>query len=190
MAQEWNIRSRGHICCVCTRAFSDKQACVSVLREQADAFERRDYCTGCWKAEARDWQPYSFWEGDYEAPVPVVKEEPVKKETAEGLLRRLILLEDPAMRNVVYVLAVMLERGKQLIERDAKPQEGGAILRIYEHKKTGDVFTVLDPRLCLDEIGEVQRQVVALLSGTGNLQHAASSPVAEPAVSAPAAASS
>ena len=100
----------------------------------------------------------------------VVKDEPVKKETAETLLRRLILLEDPAMRNVVYVLAIMLERGKQLIERDAKAHESGGILRVYEHKKTADIFTVLDPRLRMDEIGTVQQQVVALLSGTAHLQ--------------------
>ncbi len=170
MAQEWNIRPRGRLCCVCNQTFTDKQPCVSVLREQKDVFERRDYCVSCWKAETRDWQPYSVWEGNYEAPPPPNQhEEPVKKETAESLLRRLILMEDPAMRNVVYVLAVMLERGKQLIERDAKPHESGGILRIYEHRPSGDVFTVLDPRLRLDEIGDVQRAVVALLSGTHQL---------------------
>jgi hypothetical protein len=173
MSQEWNIRSRGHVCCVCAQTFTDKQSCVSVLRELSDTFERRDYHTLCWRDEKRDWQPYSFWEGAYEAPTVVVKEEPVKKDTAETLLRRLILLEDPAMRNVVYVLAVMLERGKQLIERDAKPHESGGILRVYEHKKTADIFTVLDPRLRMDEIGTVQQQVVALLSGTTHLQEGA-----------------
>ena len=147
MSQEWNIRSRGHACCVCGQAFADRQPCVSVLRELPDTFERRDYHTLCWRDEKRDWRSYSLWEGEYEAPPAVVKEEPVKKDTAESLLRRLILMEDPAMRNVVYVLAVMLERGKQLVERDAKPHESGGILRVYEHKKTADIFTVLDPRL-------------------------------------------
>jgi hypothetical protein len=173
MSQEWNIRSRGHACSVCAQHFTDKQPCVSVLREMPEAFERRDYHTLCWRDEKRDWRPYSFWEGAYEAPPVVVKDEPVKKDTAETLLRRLILLEDPAMRNVVYVLAIMLERGKQLVERDAKPQEGGGILRVYEHKKTADIFTVLDPRLRMDEIGTVQQQVVAMLSGTTHLQTAA-----------------
>jgi len=179
MAQEWNIRPRGHACGICAQVFVDKQACVSVLRDLPDGFERRDYCLNCWKSEARDWQPFSFWEGNYEAPIAAVREEPVKKETAETLLRHLIMLEDPAMRHVVYVLAVMLERGKQLVERASKSQEGG-ILRIYEHKKTGDVFTVLDPRLRLEELGDVQRQVVALLSGTHPLQSATGHPEAAP----------
>ena len=184
MSQEWNIRSRGQACCVCGQAFTDKQPCVSVLRDQSEAFERRDYHTLCWRDEQRDWAPFSMWEGAFEAPTVVVKEEPVKKETAETLLRRLILLEEPAMRNVVYVLAVMLERGKQLVERDAKPHESGGILRVYEHKKTADIFTVLDPRLRMDEIGTVQQQVVALLSGTTHLQDgvAAATAAAAPVV--------
>jgi hypothetical protein len=169
MAQEWNIRSRGHVCHVCQQKFADKQACVSALRTIEDGFDRLDYCQPCWKSAPRDWEPFSLWEGAYEAPVVTVKEEPVKQDTAESLLRRLVALEDPAMQNVVYVLAVMLERGKQLVERDAKPHESGGILRIYEHRKTGDSFVVLDPRLRLDQIGEVQKQVVALLSGTGTL---------------------
>ena len=177
MAQEWNIRPRGQACAVCGQVFTSGQLCVSVLRETPELFERRDYHSGCWRDEKRDWQPFSMWEGAFEATPPVVKEEPVKKETAETLLRHLITLEDPAMRNVVYVLAVMLERGKQLVERDAKPHESGGILRVYEDRKTGDIFTVLDPKLRMDEIGDVQKQVVALLSGTPHLQQpAAESP--------------
>ena len=176
MAQEWNIRPRGHVCSLCAQPFVNKKPCVSVLRETENAYERLDCCQSCWKATPRDWDPFSFWEGDYEAPTPAsLRDEPVKKETAETLLRRLITLEDPAMQNVVYVLAVMLERGKQLVERDAKPHESGGILRVYEHKKSGDTFVVLDPRLRLDQLGHVQQQVVALLSGTQSLE-AESSP--------------
>lgn len=170
MAQEWNIRSRGHVCTVCAQPFADKTPCVSVLRETENAYERLDCHPDCWQGLARDWVPFSVWEGLYEAPAPATaKHEPLKKETAESLLRRLITLEDPAMQNVVYVLAVMLERGKQLVERDAKPHESGGILRVYEHKKSGDTFVVLDPRLRLDRLDEVQQQVVALLSGTQHL---------------------
>ena len=170
MAQEWNIRSRGHVCSVCAQPFADKIPCVSVLRETDNAYERLDCHPACWQGLARDWEPFSVWEGVYEAPPPAAaKNEPLKKETAESLLRRLITLEDPAMQNAMYVLAVMLERGKQLVERAAKPHESGGILRVYEHKKSGDTFVVLDPRLRLDKLGEVQQQVVALLSGTHSL---------------------
>ena len=78
-------------------------------------------------------------------------------------------LDDPAMKNVVYVLAVMLERSKILVERDAKELEDGTIRRVYEDRKQGDTFVILDPRLRLENLGEVQQQVVALLSGTKTL---------------------
>lgn len=169
MAQEWNIRSRGHACTMCGEPFVDKQPCISALKEVAQGYDRVDACVACWRMSARDWEPFSVWDGIYEKPLVVVKEDSVNKETAESLLRRLVTLDDPAMQHVIYVLAVMLERSKRLVERDAKPQDDGTILRIYEHRASGDSFVVLDPRLRLDQIGGVQRQVVELLSGTGHL---------------------
>ena len=73
------------------------------------------------------------------------------------------------MKNVVYVLAVMLERSKILVERDAKELEDGTIRSVYEDRKQGDTFVILDPRLRLENLAEVQQQVVALLSGTKTL---------------------
>jgi hypothetical protein len=78
------------------------------------------------------------------------------------------------MKNVVYVLAVMLERSKILVERDAKQLDDGLIRRVYEDRKNGDTFVILDPRLRLENLGEVQQQVVALLSGTKTLGEVAS----------------
>ncbi len=176
MAQDWNIRPRGHTCSICAEPLIDKGPCVSLLREVENTYERMDCHADCWKRLARDWEPFSAWEGIYEVPPPSsIKSEPVKKENAEELLRWLITLEDPTMSNVVYVLAVMLERGKILVERDAKPHESGGILRIYEHKRDGDTFIVLDPKLRLDRLSEVQQQVVALLSGTHALSSEQSS---------------
>ena len=169
MAQEWNIRSRGHVCTLCGQPLADKSPVVSALKELPDGYERFDCHPECWAASTRDWEPFSQWEGVYAAPPPADKKEPLKKETADELLRNLIALEDPAMKNVVYVLAVMLERSKILVERDAKEQEDHTIIRVYEHRKTGESFVVLDPRIRLENLGEVQAQVVALLSGTKTL---------------------
>ena len=79
------------------------------------------------------------------------------------------------MKNVVYVLAVMLERSKILVERDAKEQPDRTIIRIYEHRRTGESFIVLDPRIRLENLGDVQSEVVALLSGTKTLGEVAES---------------
>ena len=169
MVHEWNIRPRGRSCTVCSSPFSDGQECVSALFESETGFDRGDFCMPCWSRRDGGPAPFSLWQGVFTAPAETrARPEHLHRETAETLLRRLVALEDPANLNVVYVLAVMLERKRILMERDAKPHEGGGILRIYEHRPTGDTFIVLDPQLKLDEIGEVQRQVVAMLSPGGS----------------------
>ena len=147
----------------------DKTPVVSALKETADGYERFDCHPECWKVQERDWTPFSLWDGVYFAPVREAKKEALKKEDAGELLRQLVTLDDPAMKNVVYVLAVMLERSKILVERDAKELEDGTIRRVYEDRKQGDTFVILDPRLRLENLSEVQQQVVALLSGTKTL---------------------
>ncbi|MCR5414749.1 MAG: hypothetical protein K6F50_08535 [Kiritimatiellae bacterium] len=169
MSQEWNIRSRGHVCSICQKPLVDRAPVVSALRENAGGYERFDCHPECWKTAGRDWEPFSQWDGVYFAPVKEEKKEALKKEDAGELLRKLMTLDDPAMKNVVYVLAVMLERSKILVERDSKEQPDGSIRRVYEDRRQGDTFVILDPRLRLENIGEVQQQVVALLSGTKTL---------------------
>ena len=172
MSQDWNIRSRGHMCSICQKPLVDKSPVVSALREVSGGYERLDCHPECWKTAPRDWEPFSMWDGVYVAPVREERREPVKKEDAGELLRQLVTLDDPAMKNVVYVLAVMLERSKILVERDAKEVGDGAvkeIRRVYEDRKQGDTFVILDPRLRLENLAEVQRQVVSLLSGTKTL---------------------
>lgn len=172
MATEWNIKSRSHVCGVCGKPLTDKAPVISALKEIENGYERLDAHLSCWKesSSTRDWEPFSVWEGIYTAPPPPnAKKEPVAKETADELLRHLCELEDPAMKNVVYVLAVMLERSKILVERDVREQEDHTYLRVYENRKTGESFVILDPRLRLENLGEVQQQVVALLSGTQTL---------------------
>ena len=170
MSQEWNIKSRAHVCSLCQQPLVDKAPVVSALKAVPGGYERFDCHGECWKTAPRDWAAFSLWEGVYHAPPPPdARKEPLKKETADELLRRLITLDDPAMKNVVYVLAVMLERSKILVERDAREQADGTVIRVYEHRKTGEGFIVLDPRLWLENLAEVQQQVVALLSGTKTL---------------------
>ena len=174
MSQEWNIRSRGHVCTICQKPLIDKTPVISALREVNDGYERFDCHPECWKTAERDWKPFSQWDGVYFAPVRTEKNEPLKKEDAGELLRQLVTMDYPSMKNVVYVLAVMLERSKILVERDQKLLDDGTIRRVYEDRKQGDTFVILDPRLRLENLAEVQQQVVALLSGTKTLGEVAS----------------
>jgi hypothetical protein len=169
MSQEWNIKSRGHVCSFCGKMLVDRTPVISALKETSSGYERFDSHPECWKTAEKDWEAFSLWDGVYFAPVKEEKKEPLKKEDAGELLRKLVTLDDPSMKNVVYVLAVMLERTKILVERDAKELQDGTIRRVYEDRKNGDTFIILDPRIRLENLGDVQRQVVELLSGTKTL---------------------
>jgi hypothetical protein len=169
MSQEWNIKSRGHVCSFCGKMLVDRTPVISALKETSSGYERFDSHPECWKTAEKDWEAFSQWDGVYFAPVKEEKKEPLKKEDAGELLRKLVTLDDPSMKNVVYVLAVMLERTKILVERDAKELQDGTIRRVYEDRKNGDTFIILDPRIRLENLGDVQRQVVELLSGTKTL---------------------
>ncbi|MBR4476091.1 MAG: hypothetical protein IKO87_00950, partial [Kiritimatiellae bacterium] len=48
-------------------------------------------------------------------------------------------------------------------------------------RKNGDTFVILDPRIRLENLAEVQSQVVALLSGTKTLGEVAAAEDAEAA---------
>jgi len=164
MAQEWDIKPRGTRCAACDKAFEDRDGIWSALVFDASGYGRADYCGACWTTRDLGITPFSTWQGVYRAPPPKA-EEPVKKETAEAMLRRLMEADDAEQANVVYILAVMLERKRTLIERDVQSHDDGRLTRIYEHRKTGETFVVPEPPLRLDQLEHVQQQVIAMLGG-------------------------
>jgi len=181
---EWNIQSRAHGCEACGRPFVDKETYHTLLFEEKAEFRRSDICVTCWQAQfsegARDRKGFiSYWHGVYEAPPPVV--DPIQRETAETLLRKLIEQNDPAHMPAGYILAVMLERKRILKVKEQVVRDGKRTF-IYEHPKTGDIFTITDPNLRLDQLEEVQRDVAALLEHGLNPPPAAA-PAAENATS-------
>jgi len=190
---EWNIQSRGHVCQACNESFTDKQVYHTILFDEKRDFLRTDLCQKCWDSqfsESRDRKGFvSCWHGHYEAPPPVV--EAIQKENAETLLRKLIELNDPSHAAASYILAVMLERKRILKVKEQIRSEGKRIF-IYEQPKTGDVFTIPDPDLQLNQLEEVQRDVAQLLEhglpGEGQGAPAAAVPASAetPPVAAPA----
>jgi len=162
MATDWDIRPRADACCGCETPFQDQQPYHSCLTSFSEGHQRLDYCGTCWETTDKPTGTHSTWQGTYKAPPPK-PEEPLKKETAESLLRKLAAKEDEANRNIIFILAVMLERKRILVERDVTTRSDGTLVRVYEHRETGDSFLVADPRLQLDRLEQVQQEVLALL---------------------------
>ncbi len=161
---EWNIQSRGHACQCCNKPFTGGETYHTILFDEKKDFLRIDVCQKCWTdqyTESRDRKGFiSCWHAEYEAPPAPV--DAIQKENAETLLRKLIEVNDPKHAAASYILAVMLERKRILKVKEQIRIEGRRIF-IYEQPKTGDVFTIPDPDLQLNQLDEVQRDVAQLL---------------------------
>ena len=179
---EWNIQSRAHSCQSCGRPFADKQHYHTLLSDEKAEFHRIDVCPQCWEQQysegASDRKGFiSHWQGVYEDP-PAAPADPIQKENAESLLRKVIDSNDPKYGPAAYILAVMLERKRVLKVKEQFTRDGHRVF-IYEQPKTGDVFTITDPGLQLNQLDSVQRDVAALLEN-GFLPASQSSPSESP----------
>ena len=180
---EWNIQSRAHACAACGKSFADRETFHTLLFDEKADFRRSDVCQACWQKQysegARDRKGFvSYWHGVYIAPTPQV--EAIQKENAESLLRKLIELNDPRYIPAGYILAVMLER-KRLLKVKEQLVRNGQRVFLYEQPSTGDVFTIIDPALQLNQLEQVQHDVANLLEHGLNPP-----PPPEPASAAPA----
>ncbi len=182
--ENWSVRKCAKECSECHTEFADKQKLFSKLIFAEGEYVRQDICAKCWD---KDEPGISSWSSTFIVPPPP-QEEAVKKENVESLLRRLLAKDNEEDRDAIFILTVMLERKKILVERDVKTLENGLKARVYEHKKTNESFMVIDPQLKLDELASVQERVVALLSGQPAPTSAAEPPLANrsrPAVRRP-----
>jgi hypothetical protein len=157
---EWTIKHRSDVCTATHRPFADGEYFYTLLFREADGFRREDLSEQAWSSRNENIQPFSFWRSRFE-PAPAVPPDPLGKETAEQLFRRMIAAPDvPA--NACYVLAVMLER-KRVLKQVRTESDGADHILVYEQPETGDVFLVRDPQLRLSELESVQAEVAALL---------------------------
>lgn len=164
---EWNIQSRAPACQACTRPFADRQEYHTLLYdENAETLRRMDVCDACWESQfsqgARERKGFlSHWQGVFEMP-PAEAPDAIQKDTAETLLRKLIAQNDPRYAPAAYILAVMLERKRILRVKEQIKREGQRIF-VYEHPKTGEILTIVDPVLHLNQLESVQHDVAQLL---------------------------
>ncbi len=183
---DWNIQSRAHGCETCGKPFADKQHYHTLLSDEKSEFKRIDVCPNCWQEQysqgASDRKGFvSHWQGLYEAP-PAAAPEAIQKENAESLLRKVIELNDPQFIPAAYILAVILER-KRLLKIKEQLKRDGRRIFVYEQPKTGDLFTITDPDLQLNQLETVQRDVAALLEHGFPPAGQGTSPVESTAVS-------
>src|SRR5437899_9399659 len=159
LPNEWAIKHRADACASTHRPFAPGEYFYTLLFRDADGYRREDLSEEAWANRNENIQPFSFWRTRYE-PLPPPAPEPLAKESAERLFRRLIGSENPPA-NACYVLAAMLERKRVLKDLRTEERSNGRVL-IYEDGATGDVVIVPDPHSRLDVQGNVEHDVVGL----------------------------
>ena len=160
LPDEWAIKHRADACAVTHRPFAAGEYFYTLLFHGADGYRREDLSEEAWRNRNENIQPFSFWKSRFE-PLSAEPAEPLPKENAEQLFRRLIASKKPPA-NACYVLAAMLER-KRVLKQIKTEETANRRVLIYEHGGTGDVFIVPDPQLRLDELESVQNEVGQLL---------------------------
>jgi len=160
LATDWPIKPRSEHCNATQRPFVSGEVFYTLLYREGDGFRREDLSEEAWRDRNHNIQPFSFWKTKFEPMLPPAPE-PLAKENAEQLFRRLIVQNDPPT-HACFVLAVMLER-KRVLKQVRTENTNGDRLLIYEHRENGDVFIVRDPQLRLSELERVQDEVAKLL---------------------------
>lgn len=159
MQADWEIKSRSHHCSRSGKEFVEGDVFYTLLFRDGDGYRREDLSEDSWQERNDNIQPFSFWKSTYEPPPPPPPEA-LQKNDAESLLRQLIALADMRYDKTIYILALMLERKRQL---RSVPSEDDMTL-VYELPRTGETFVMRNPKLSLDQIPAVQREVADLLN--------------------------
>jgi hypothetical protein len=160
-ASSWHVKSRSHRCASCGEDFVEGEAVMSRLVLSHGEMIREDFKRSEWNPETQE-QALFHWKTHFRLPPPK-KEAPFKEENAEEILREMLENPDPLDVNTLFILAVMLERKRVLIERGVQRDAEGRQVRIYEHKDSGESFLIQDPELSFEDIGEVQEEVALKL---------------------------
>lgn len=174
MQQNWSIRSRAHECALTGRPFEDGESFHTAIYfdPQENGYVRRDISTDAWSQELETRKPIASWKTVYQKVVVEAKPEIAPKESAQELLQRFIEEGDPKTENARYILALMLERKRQIVQTAEKEVDGAKML-FYENKKTGEIFIVRDPELKLEEVAQIQEEVATILAFGGPAAEAA-----------------
>ena len=189
---DWNIRTRALTCTVCGKAFEAgenlRSAVLPFAHERAQAF-LAEKATGdgapetpAEKAPPADAQPGGSrvlprirrvcrrkgpTNGRPRASSPPpsdAAQDPLRRETAESLLRSLLEADDAENHlPAIFLLALQLERKRILKERAVRHTPDGIPVHFYEHRKSGDILLIRDPHLTDAQIPEAQAEIERLL---------------------------
>lgn len=141
--------------------FTEGDFFYTLLFSRNGEYVRCDMSEAAWEEQKKDptaQAPFSLWRSVYVLPTPPPPEA-LTKNDAEGMLRHLLVHQDPKHLHVMYILGLMLERKKILKPLPSTEQS----TLVYEHASTGETFLIPNPHLSLENLLQVQQEVSELL---------------------------
>lgn len=169
MNNNWEVQKCATVCSKCEKEFTDNEDLRSILYfNQDNTVERKDFCADCFKDEPKTKDSIS-WKVVFKAKK---KDSEVvdKKAIVEELFKEYLHSAEPVHSKYCYIMALMLERKKILVEKKNKKitsKNSGRRMFFYEHAKSGEVFIVHDPDIDLFEISSLQREITEILDQKG-----------------------
>ena len=160
MPDDWKIQ-RGERCCAsCRKEFVELESYFSALYDRGEAFQRLDYCAGCWTGETPEM--FSFWQ---------------TREPAKDQKRKLLVDDDELVDfflklegatdelkvNFRYILSLVLMRKRLLKFADVKRGDAGEFL-VMEMPKEKQRFEVFNPQLSEEKIALLTEEVGKILN--------------------------
>ncbi len=170
---EWEVQKGKPQCDGCQGEFLDQQSTHCLLMLGGETLARQDYCSNCWTDKIVPGlvgvKDYATWAGRYKVILPIPKEEVIRKDHAQALFAKLLASGDPSKKNILFVMAVMLERKKILKQQKIVRQESvegspGKKMLVYVHGETGESITIEDPQIPLMHWTRIQKEVTDLLA--------------------------
>jgi len=130
---EWKIQSRAHVCAACRKSFADHEAYHTLLFDEKAEFRRSDICQNCWQTQYSDG----------------VRDRKGFVSHWQGNYEAPPAKSDAIRKRVLKVKEQLMRQGQRVF--------------LYEQPATGDLFTIIDPNLQLNQLEQVQHDVAALL---------------------------
>ena len=157
---DYSFRPIGRSCAATGAELTPGTLCRSAVVERDGRFERLDFAASAWTG------PPEGVVGHWRSRVPVPTAPQARKIDADELFRQFERLEETGheqVRRLRYVLALLLLQKKRF-ELEGSRSEGDADFLILVGTKGEGPFEVRDERLGPDEIGAVQRELLAQIA--------------------------
>ena len=123
----WKLTKRNAACSTCERPFEEEEPFFSLLAFEADDVTREDVCRACFpKRQETAGERLIFWRSRHRSTKKAVT---VDFEALEGLFLALEGREEVELRELRYLLALLLMRKKRVkLLRTARKPDGEAMI--------------------------------------------------------------